>query len=96
MHVRNDANYGLYARAGEPAQPPDKPSRIGTILADVEGERAGLFDLVVFPALDLAMSAQSIELDLDLRAGTQAAGVCVTRDQAQGLPLAVTGDHIGG
>src|SRR5918995_950451 len=93
MHVRNEADHGLDAHTGEPAQLPDQLSRLRFIFADVEGERAGLFDRIVISALGLAMSAQNTELFPDLRAGPQAAGVCVARHQAQGLPLAVPSYH---
>src|SRR5215210_868045 len=93
MHVRNGAYYRLNAHAGEPAQPSDQLIRLGAILADIEGERAGLLDLLVVPALGFAVGAQNIELVRQLRDRTQATGVGVACDQTQGLPLAVTGDH---
>src|SRR5215212_5155794 len=64
-----------------------------TVLPDIEGERAGLLDLLIVPALFLTMPAQHVELLGDLRFRAETAGVGVARNQSQGLPLAVASDH---
>src|SRR5215210_3703217 len=62
VHVRDDADYRFDAHASEPVQLPDQLPDFLAILADIEGECAGLLDLLVVPALDLAVPAQDIEL----------------------------------
>src|SRR5215207_7052354 len=91
IHVRDEADHGLDPQVGEPSQPTDHLADFLTFLAHVEGERAGLLDLLVMPALILAMPAQDVQLPRNLRTRTQAAGVA--GDQAQGLFLAVACDH---
>src|SRR5215203_94107 len=93
IHARDDADHRLDAHAGEPAQPSDQLTCLLAVLPYVEGERAGLLDQAVVPAFGLAVPAENVELPRDLRARTETAGVGVACDQAQGLSLAVTGDH---
>ena len=72
MHLRDEADHGLDAHIGKPAQPPDEFAYLLAILADVEGERAGILDPLVIPTLGLAMLSQDVELLGDLRGRAQA------------------------
>src|SRR5918911_2665697 len=93
VHVRDGADHGFDAHTREPAQALDQFAHPLAVLADIEGERAGLLDRIVISALGLTVPAQNVQLLRDLRTRAQAAGVGVARDQAQRLPLTATGDQ---